>query len=197
MNDDLGENKAHLFCTAATAKPGDVLVDLGVREGVSSMTMLAATAGQQCKVIGVDVSSAPDIHDPRYSFLQTDSITAIHMMPQELFMVFVDTLHIKEQVIAELFHYWPRIRVGGWAVFHDTNWPPDKHDTYMGTVWGQAVEGVDTFFADAGDNIVRVDYPESHGMTFVQKRTPWEPYLPNISGILEASRLLTLHILGR
>ncbi len=200
MNDDLGPNKAHLFCTAATARPGDTLVDLGVREGASSFTMLEATAGQRCRVIGVDPSPCPFALPDRYDYLQTDSIAAADSIPNDLFLCFFDTLHIKEQVMAELHHYWPKIRVGGWAVFHDTEWPADKHDHYIGRDWGQAIVGVNSFFGectnamgdDTRNGFIRWEHhPESYGMTFVNKLTDWNPTVPGMEEALAASKMLT------
>ncbi len=200
MNDDLGANKAHLFCTAARAEPGDVLVDLGVREGASSFTMLEATAGQECHVIGVDPAPMPFICPDRYEYLQTDSITAADVIPNELYMVFFDTLHIKEQVLAELHYYWPKIRIGGWAVFHDSNWPPNKNDEYLGIVWDQVIDGINAFFGEPGkhmmDPIIRVDYPEDWGMTFVQKNGMYMPDVPGMELALAASKRLVKEIFG-
>ncbi len=196
MNDDLGSNKAHLFCTAARAEPSDVLVELGVRDGAGSRTMLESTSGQGCMVIGVDPSPAPDGMPDRYEHLQTDSVTAAGMIPAPIYLVFIDTLHIREQVLAELFHYWPKIRVGGFAVFHDSNWPPGKFDHYLSRDWEQPIKGINTFFADAGETITRVDYPESHGMTFVKKLTEWNPVVPGMDEALADSRRLTEALIG-
>ncbi len=105
-------------------------------------------------------------------------------------MVFFDTLHIKEQVMAELFCYWPKIRVGGWAVFHDTEWG-DKHDHYLGVDWGQPIEGIDAYFGKDCEHVTRVHYPESHGMTFIQKIHNWNPKVEGMNEALEASKRLT------
>ncbi len=190
---------------AGTALPGDVLVDLGVRFGASSAAMLYATLDQKCRVIGVDPSPQQFGPRERYAYLQTDSISAVAGMPDDLFLVFFDTLHIKEQVMAELFYYWPKIRVGGWAIFHDTNWPEDKHDTYLDTVWEQPMAGIIAFFGETartrGVNIRTKDFSfehhlESWGMTFIQKLTDWNPIVPGMEAALEASRRLTKHVCG-
>lgn len=197
MNDDLGSNKAHLFCSASRAEPGDVLVELGVRDGAGSFTMLEATAGQQCRVIGVDPSVCPFEPPQRYEYLQTDSVTAAAQIGSPLFMVFFDTLHVREQVMAELYHYWPKIRAGGYAVFHDTEWGT-KHDVYLGKEWGQPVEAVDAFFPPLVDteNYMRIDYKGSHGMTFVKKLTAWNPVVPGMDAALEDSKRLTEALCG-
>ncbi len=201
MMDDLGPNKARLFEVASTALPGDVLVDLGVRNGTSSFTMLEATEEQQSRVIGVDCALCPwTFAKDRYQYIHLDSVSVVEHIDGPLFLVFFDTLHIKQQVMAELFHYWPKIRVGGWAVFHDTEWPEDKHDVYLDIVWPQAIEGVKAFFGDvasvrglsAKNEHVRFDhYPESYGMTFVQKLDDWNPTVDGMEQALEVSRMLT------
>ncbi len=200
MNDDLGPNKQRLFDVAATAPMDSVLVDLGVREGASSFTMLEATSGQKCRVIGVDPSPCPFEIPERYTYMQTDSVSAAAKIDGSLFMVFFDTLHIKEQVMAELHHYWPKIRVGGYAVFHDTEWG-DKCDHYLGRDWLPPINGVNAFFGDTfgkyfDRHVERVHYPESWGMTFVKKLSDWNPVVPDIDASLEASRRLTKEVCG-
>lgn len=191
MNDDLGPNKKRLFEVASTAQPGDVLVDLGVREGASSFTMLEATAKQHCPVIGVDPAPCPFQLPDYYYYMQTDSVSAAAEIPGPLFIVFFDTLHIKQQVMAELFHFWTKIRVGGWAVFHDSEWPPGKYDEYINITWPQVIDGINAFFADAGEHVSRTHYPESWGMTFVQKKDDWNPTVEGMDAALNASKMLT------
>lgn len=184
--DDLGENKDRLRALCLEAKPGDVLVDLGVRTGTSSCILLES--GQ--RVIGVDPAHCTIDH-PNYTFLQTDSVTAAAMIPAPIFLCFVDTLHIKEQVMAEMFHYWPKIRVGGYAVFHDTEWPEGKHDEYLGKQWGQAVEGVAAYFGIAIEHVDIEHHPESWGMTVVKKLNEWIPVVEGMEEALRESRRLT------
>lgn len=183
VESDLGCNVHKLHDVASQALDYDVLVDLGVRGGVSSITMLDATEEQKCRVIGVDPIPCVFPIPARYTYLQTDSVTASSMISGPLFMVFFDTLHIKEQVMAELFHFWPKIRVGGYAAFHDTEWPVDRFEFHLGKSWAQAVDGVNAFFADAGTHIERVHYPESFGMTFIKKLDDWNP---TVNGMDEA-----------
>lgn len=192
MNDDLGPNKQRLFDVAATALPGDVLVDLGVRGGASSFAMLDATESQQCRVIGVDPAPCPFSYPQRYSYRQSDSVSEAANIEAPIFLCFFDTLHIKEQVMAELHHYWPKIRVGGWAVFHDSEWPVGKHDVYLGITWGQVIDGINAFFGtEPRPEITRSHHPESWGMTFIQKLQDWAPEVTGMPEALAASKLLT------
>lgn len=196
MNDDLGPNKARLIEVASTANPVEVLVDLGVRDGASSFAMLNGAQG--CHVIGVDPSVCPFELPERYTYMRTDSVSAAKDIPSPLFAVFFDTLHIKEQVMAELFHYWPKIRVGGWAVFHDTEWG-DKRDHYLNRDWEPPMAGVQAFFAGPrfAFNVQTNPYvayehrPVSWGMTFVQKLAVWMPEVDGMEQALADSKRLT------
>lgn len=203
MSDDLGPNKAHLYAVASEAKEGDVLVDLGVRFGVSSGVMMDATEDAGARVVGVDVGASPFGINYRYTFLQCDSISASQLIPPPIFLCFIDTIHVKEQVLAELHHYWPKIRVGGYAVFHDTEWGGRK-DHYMGKDWEPPVEAVKAFFglgdlktAGRTTNFEYRHCPESWGMTFVQKLADWNPIVPEMDEALKASKLLTESLFPR
>ncbi len=212
-DDDLGPNKQRLIEVASTALPDDVLVDLGVRYGASSAAMLFATLDQGCKVIGVD----PDrqmfgYHIPRYTYLQTDSVSAAEQIPAPIYLCFFDTLHIKQQVMAELFHYWPKIRVGGWAVFHDSEWG-EKRDHYLGQDWPPVMDGIEAFFGYPISKVPKLlpselgaygrtrnftfeHYSDSYGMTFIQKLADWNPSPEGMVQALEDSAHLTKHVCG-
>jgi len=196
MNDDLGPNKKRLMEVASTAKPDDVLVDLGVRHGASSAAMLYATLDQGCTVIGVDPCEQQFGPRERYEYLRMDSITAAERITAPLFLVFFDTLHIKQQVMAELFHYWPKIRVGGWAIFHDSEWG-EKRDHYLGQDWPPVMDGIKAFFGQPFPNCIHFEHhPESWGMTFIQKLDDWIPNPEGMAEALEDSARLTKHVCG-
>lgn len=196
--DDLGANKARLMELAATAKPDDVLVDLGVRWGASSLAMLEATSDQQCRVFGIDPAGKPnELFPERYTFLMVDSITGFHSVPSTLFLVFFDTVHIAEQVIAELWHYWVKIRIGGWAIFHDTGWPENKKDHYLGRDWDRPEAGIMRFFANGWSHIRIEHHPEDWGMTMIQKRDAWVPQtVEGLDDALALSKMLTINRCG-
>lgn len=203
MSDDLGPNKARLYEVCAQAKPGDVLVDLGVRFGVSSGVMLDATQDAGCEVIGVDIGDCPFDQPRRYTYVKGDSVSAAGLIPAPLYLVFFDTIHVKEQVMAELFHYWPKIRVGGWAVFHDTAWTPGMEDRFLGKTWEPPMAGVQAFFAGAqflhniqgNPHVAFMHYSESWGMTFVQKLDDWMPEVEGMEQALADSKRLTESLL--
>jgi hypothetical protein len=176
LNDDLGVNKDVLY--KITSKYTEsIFVDLGVREGLSSKIMLSDSVKNNNKVFGVDVdwsmlNSEVRSH-PNYKTILGDSSTVGKYWNEEISGLFVDTFHIKDQVLSELYFWYPHIKEGGFIAFHDTNWPQGQHDEYGGITWGRVEEGVKSFFnVDSlnyeDEHIKMTNYPESWGLTIVE-----------------------------
>ena len=81
-----------------------------------------------------------------YTKILGDSVTVGKYWDKKISGLFVDTFHIKEQVLCELYFWYPHVEEGGFIAFHDTNWPEGKHDVYDGIVWDRVEEGVKSFF---------------------------------------------------
>jgi predicted O-methyltransferase YrrM len=175
-NTDLGSN-AHILYEKLKEYKNSKFVDLGVRYGISSSIMLEDSNDGDNYVYGVDIVKNVQMHvlnHPRYNFLHTDSVTAgKEWNGDKINVLFVDTLHIKEQVLKELYHWMPYVNDGGLVVFHDTNWPGDKRDYYKDQYWDRPEEAVKLFFnvatLDEKNEFVQLEhYPDSWGMTFVK-----------------------------
>lgn len=196
---DLGPNADRLADIVYLLGKGRLFVDLGVRAGVSSEILLMDAEMRGNRVIGVDVNECPPrlANHPRYAFSQSDSVTFLHGFELPIDLCFFDTLHISEQVLAELYFAWPLISVGGWAAFHDTAWPVGKHDTYFGVTWDRVEVAIDNFFGPhVGEACTIRSYPESWGMTMVQKlsgrelgrRLPWGDIFDARNMLLELAK---------
>lgn len=139
--------------------------------------MLSDSVKNNNKVFGVDVdwsmlNSEVKSH-PNYTTILGDSSTVGKYWNEEISGLFVDTFHIKDQVLSELYFWYPHIKEGGFIAFHDTNWPQGQHDEYGGITWGRVEEGVKSFFnVDSlnyeDDHIKMTNYPESWGLTIVE-----------------------------
>lgn len=175
-NTDLGNNVFKLFEKTALITNG-VFVDLGVRGGTSSEIMLIDSEKLNNKVFGVDVDfSVLDDkikNNSNYKCILGDSVTIGKNWTSPINGLFVDTFHIKEQVMMELYYWYPHMVEGGFIAFHDTNWPKGKYDYYGGIMWDRVEEGIKDFFNIKTLNyedeyIVSNNYPESWGMTIME-----------------------------
>ena len=174
---DLGPNVYHLY-NCVSQFNDSTFIDLGVREGVSSAVMLMDSEAKNNKVFGVDVDSNPVnsfvINHPQYQFILGDSATiGKQWTGGDVSILFVDTFHVKEQVMMELYYWYPHVAKNGYIVFHDSNWPEGKQDIFEGIGWPRVEEGIKSFFNInemnfEDESIEVITYPESWGMTFVK-----------------------------
>jgi cephalosporin hydroxylase len=177
---DLGQNVVRLNELIST-KENSVFVDIGVRGGMSSGVMGINSKERGNKVYGVDVSwdnlNHGMIQNADYYQLTGDSSTIGKYAELEdlngVSVLFIDSLHVKEQVLCELFYWVPRLKKGSTVVFHDSHWADGQHVVINGKSWPRVDEAIREFFGlttleDYEDDNIKVEcYPESYGMTFV------------------------------
>jgi predicted O-methyltransferase YrrM len=87
----------------------------------------------------------------------TSETAAKSMPPDKTFgMIFLDAMHTKEDVKADIMRWWPRLRPGGLMVFHDY-----AHKDFPGVK-----QAVDEIFGPQEDTIV----------TLMWIRKPWKAW---------------------
>jgi hypothetical protein len=175
LNTDIGINAKELYNTVSKYE-NSIFVDLGVRTGVSSEIMLIDSFKKNNKVYGVDVDFSMlkeglNTH-PNYQKILGDSSTVGKKWDKKINGLFIDTFHIKEQVLTELYFWFSHLEENSFIAFHDTNWPENKFDVYGGITWDRVEEGIKDFFKipqlDYEDDFIKVtNFPESWGMTIV------------------------------
>lgn len=175
ISTDLGNNVYKLFEKSSLIKEG-IFVDLGVRSGISSEVMLLNSGENNNKVFGVDVDfsllSENIKNNPNYTLILGDSVTVGKQWKIPINGLFIDTFHIKEQVMMELYYWYPHLLEDGFIAFHDSNWPEGKYDEYGGIKWDRVEDGIKEFFNISNltyedEFIISEHYPESWGMTIV------------------------------
>lgn len=187
LSSDLGINSKELYKIVSTHK-NSVFVDLGVRAGISSEILLIDSEKNNNLVYGVDVDFShlnPELNvNKNYFTILGDSTTIGKYWEKKVNVIFVDTFHIKEQVLCELYYWFPKIENDGFIVFHDSNWPEGKYDTYGGIVWDRVEEAIKYFFnvesLNYQDEYIDIqNFPESWGMTIVKLKKK-KNYIENI-----------------
>lgn len=122
---DIGRHLIYLYETAsAYAHP--VIIELGVRSGVSTTAFLRAAAENDGHVHSVDIHH-PDVpiwwaETDIWSFTVGDDLhpSVLRDLPDVADVVFIDTSHHYGQTLSELQTYVPRVRSGGVVLLHDT-----------------------------------------------------------------------------
>lgn len=173
---DIGINANVLYEVSSKYK-NSIFVDLGVREGVSSEILMIDAKEKNNTVYGVDVDfkflNKNLQNNTNYKIIKSDSVTLGKNWKDEIDGLFVDTFHIKEQVLCELYYWYDYVKPGGFIAFHDTNWPKDKNDKYGGIIWDRVEYALYEFFDIEElyyeDDFIKVtNHPESWGMTLIE-----------------------------
>ncbi len=199
IDGELGINTLKFLEIKNNLGSDNIFVDLGVETGKSSRILLENSINRKNIVYGIDPHMyAGHISDclehPNYNFIKEDSVIAgknwIFKKPK---LVFVDTVHAKEQVLKELYYWWDLLEVNGYLIFHDTNWANYVHkpnhpcagkrpgntglgyDFYSGIAWETPDKAIKEFFnisdLDYEDDFIKVEHgPDDLGMVFLLKK---------------------------
>lgn len=153
-----------MYEEASKVKDG-TLVELGVYMGASSRLLSANCIKDNNRVYGIDPVPYFRSNNPNYTYLKEDSVAVGKEWDKgPVDLVLFDSVHVKEQVLCELYYWWDLLKEGGTAIFHDTSWKGYVHkeghpcagkltgntalgyDTYGGINWDTPDKAVDDFF---------------------------------------------------
>lgn len=126
--DSNSDIKAHLPRLYEEAK--GVVLELGVRGGVSTSALLAGVEERGGMLYSVDINcncwGSVQPH-PQWKFVCADSLDEEKLdavgLPEQLDLLFIDTTHTYARTVAELELWGERVRAGGLILLHDTDNP--------------------------------------------------------------------------
>jgi predicted O-methyltransferase YrrM len=146
---------------AAADRHAPVVIEAGVRRGMSTRAFLAGCSASGGEVWSVDLAPAdvpPAVRShPRWRFLQADDLSseAQAWLPAACDVLFLDAhddgwsfAQLREHVLAELRAYVPRVRPGGVVLLHDTQWEPPAVD--LGEPRGGVAAALDAWCGESG-----------------------------------------------
>jgi cephalosporin hydroxylase len=159
-----------------------VVIELGIQAGNSTCALLSAAelAGgvlHSCDIqtreqLGAEKSGGLDRvtwwdHPDWHTVLGVSDVSdaAQAWMPAECDVLFVDAAHTKEHVLAEMNAYMPRVKAGGVALFHDTQWLAHA-DTDLGYPGGVVAAAITEYCHAHG--LSWENRPGSYGMGVVR-----------------------------
>ncbi len=110
------------FYEMVTSRDAKHVIELGTRTGVSTIAWLYALEQTGGRLTSVDIDSMPEIGTfNHWTFIQGDDLDR-HIFgaldPADI--VFIDTSHLYEQTLRELYLYRHLVNPGGLLVCHDT-----------------------------------------------------------------------------
>ncbi len=104
------------------------IVELGTRMASSTLAFLEAASLIGGRVLSIDLDECREAHEKvarsgyehLWRFIQGSDVDVPDSeIPTSIDLLFIDTSHLYDHTMAELKKYGPRVRPGGWIVFHD------------------------------------------------------------------------------
>jgi hypothetical protein len=146
---EFGEVSFNKFNEIINSINNGILVDIGVYEGASSKMMIKNAVNNNNTIYAIDPIPGFSSDNPNYNFIKDDSVLVGSKWDKgNVDLVFFDSVHAKEQVLCELYYWWDIIKVGGYAIFHDTSWEGYIHKkghSCEGKLTGNTGKGYDSF----------------------------------------------------
>lgn len=197
-NTDLGENSIKLHEVSQTFSDS-IFVDLGVREGASSGILCDRSKELNNKIYGVDIDfsllNTHLVENQNYEIITGDSSTIGRdfEIKNGVDILFVDTLHVKEQVLCELYYWIDKMNENSYIVFHDSHWDETMRENIGGVDWDRVDVAITDFFDlkelknQKNSNIEVTCHPESYGMTFIKikKKVDFKENVKNWKEVFE------------
>ena len=171
---DTSDIAAHLDYLREAAR-GRVVIELGVRTGVSTAAFLSTAA--MVWSCDIDLPRVPQawhtLDQWRFTLGSSTAPRTLERMPHVCDVLFIDTSHEYDQTLLELAAYWPRVKPGGLALLHDTMWdtidPPqgDRWCTELDAPGGPVTRAIEAFCTAHG--LTWVNRPGSFGLGIIRK----------------------------
>lgn len=131
---EFSDHMATLVYEASITKP-KLIVELGTHRGESTRALLSVAARSGATLLTIDIDRCdfpvPEAVAERCHFVQADDVIfakerfadwcAARALAPVVDVLFIDTSHLLEHTRAELAAWMPLLRLGGVAMFHDTN----------------------------------------------------------------------------
>ena len=173
QHSDIRGHLAFLHETAL-AYPEPVIIELGVAWGNCTSALLAAAGEAGGTLWSVDAGEVHDTgmipadwrDDPHWQFLKADDLSdeARAWLPAECDVLFVDSDHSHGHVTGVLAAHLARVKPGGVALFHDTQFR--YPDVDLGEPTGEVAKALDDWCGSHG--ITWENRPGSYGMGVVR-----------------------------
>lgn len=181
-NSDIGRHLITMYGETILFNP-KIIVELGVRKGLSTNILAEATSIVGGKLISVDNRDYSKSCDwDNWEFILGDSVETGKDFDKKVDILFIDTYHSKPQVMKELDAWIDHMNDRCQFIFHDTN-PVWHKNIKIANEIGSVLDGINEFFnlkinKLGNHNSIYYDkqyqyyvshYDYSEGMTYIRR----------------------------
>ena len=164
-----------VLAAACSAPPQPVRVlEIGVHSGSTARGMkeFIEARGFAIEYCGVDNGVLTEIKQPfpGAEIVLGDSAEVFHLVPGGFDVLIVDGAHSRNHVILDTYNYSPKVRPGGFILFHDTS--PEIQQT-MREAYGPDIP---EFYNSVNDALAMIRFPWRGWSFFASEYEPGHKY---------------------
>ena len=104
------------------------ILELGVREGISTKMFLQLCDDNQGKLISVDINDCSKVaNNKRWTFIHSsdDNFDLVNSyIKKDLDVIFIDSLHEPNHVKKIFYNYYKKLKIKGLCIIDDISWLP-------------------------------------------------------------------------
>ena len=105
-----------------------LIIEFGVRYGLSTKKIIKICEENNGFLHAIDIDDCSNVSDSKYwKFYKSrdDNFEYLDkLLPNNVDLIYLDSLHEAEHVKKIFYHYYPLLKVGGLFVFDDISWLP-------------------------------------------------------------------------
>ena len=124
------------------------IVEFGVKEGRSTKIFLDLCKTNSGKLFSVDIDDYREkFSDPNWTFIlsRDDNFELLDgVLPKEFDVIYLDSLHEAEHVKKIFYHYYGKLKVGGYFFIDDISWLPYLKDQILNNFYCE-INNLETF----------------------------------------------------
>lgn len=167
---DIQAHMMRLFDLTVKLPREKVVVELGVRSGNSTTSLLAAVNDSGGHVYSIDLLPPREpvatyaVAEPNWTFIMGNDMDIVRTWDKPIDHLFIDTTHMFEQTLSELRAWGKYVRVGGIITLHDLYGE--------GTFGGQLTEvmqAINKYMEENPQRFVFTAFPDSYGLGLLEK----------------------------
>ena len=157
------------------------ILELGVREGISTKKFLEVCEKNQGNLTSIDIDDCSKVSsDKNWTFIHSsdDNFEILDKkIKKDLDLIYIDSYHEPKHVEKVFFHYYDFLKIGGFCVIDDISWLPYCKNEYRDNEFSEIINRsifnkILEIYNQNKENFSLEFYFEGSGLAVIKKKDP-------------------------
>jgi len=173
------ENKIHYIVNLIKDIKNINILELGVREGISTKSFLEVCKKNNGNLTSVDIEDCSNVsEDPNWKFIHSsdDNFELIDkQISKNLDLIYIDSYHEPSHVKKVFYHYYNFLKINGICIIDDISWLPYCKKEYRDNEFSEIINRsvfnkILEIYNQNKDKFILEFYFEGSGLAIIKKK---------------------------